>query len=166
MSKKVFREEQRFKAYDLIALLISIMIVLTIMVYKELLKINEYGYGMLFANIAALVTLGYAMYYLSNLELKTAISTKNISFKIKNWHSKKQKIHLEDIECCSIVKTPLINQLHGANIPYPNEHFYSFSGRNGISLKTKDGHQYFIGSRRLGELEQVLKEITQDKRSD
>lgn len=163
MSKKIFKEEQRFRAYDLVALLISVMLALMIILIREFHRLNEYGYAILFATLAVIGSLAYAIYYLFTLELKTTISDKSISFKIKNWHTKQHNIDLEQIEDCSLVKTPFITQLHGANIPCHNEQFYSFSGRNGVSLTTKDGHHYFIGSRRLNELEQALRNITQTK---
>ena len=158
MSKKLYREEQSFTSYEAIVLLGLLLIAFFALFVKEIMhQNNDYFIGEILYSSICLAT-GFGIYYLLKLRLKTKLSEKKLTFQMKPWHSKKQKIKLENVVDCTIVKTPLLAQWQGGNISFGKETTFSLSGRNGMSIKTKDGHQYFIGSKNLTELEIAIKE--------
>lgn len=88
--------------------------------------------------------------------MKVRISKDDIRFKMTPWQSKYHKIRWRNVNNCSIVQTSPLAEWHGSNISFCNEKRFTLSGNNGISLTTKDGKKYFIGSRKLEELEQAI----------
>lgn len=158
MSKKIYKEEQSFTGYEAIVLLGLIMAAFLYLFAKEVMHPNDDYYigEILYASISTAT--GFGIYYLLKLRLKTKLSEKKITFQMKPWHSKKQKIKLDNVEDCEIIRTSLLSQWQGGNISFGKESMYSLSGRNGMSITTKDGQQYFIGSKNLTELEHAIKE--------
>jgi len=156
MAKKIFKEEQRFGEFDLVIVLGLFSLVILYFLSKEfMISDNDYFISEI-SSILLLSVIGYWVYVLFKSQLKTTISKKSIKVRFHNWRTTKQKIQLDQIQNYSIIKTPLSNKWHGGNIFFGYEKYYSLCGRNGLSITTKDGKQYFIGSKSLAELESAI----------
>jgi len=161
MAKKIFKEKQTFIGYTPIATMVILWVALLYIFMRELLFVPSGVYWNELFCLILLISLGYGIRLLLKMRLKTVISKESIAFQLEPFHSKKQKIKLENIENCSIVETPPMLQWHGGNIAFGRENIYSFSGRNGLAITTKDGRNYFLGSKKLRELEQAVRRVLQ-----
>lgn len=100
--------------------------------------------------------LGYAIYWLVSLRSKLTITDKKIKFKIKGPIDATKKIAWEDVESCTIVKSPRLGQWDRPKVTMSDEKFLSLSGRNGLMIETTSGEHYFIGCKNIGELQHAL----------
>jgi hypothetical protein len=130
---------------------------LTITFYQQVFVEQEYSLlssGLLLLSIAGLAVWTWSLF---QRELEISISNKKITCKENAWFSRKQKIKLDEIASCAVVETPLAAQLHGSNITVGGEKMFSYTGRNGLSIETRDGRRYFVGSRRVDEMKKAIK---------
>lgn len=159
MSKKLFKETQNFHNW---ALLMGLVISFALVIYR-IIDTILYPPSFLFLNMLVyavmLVSIIVGFWYMFQLRLKISITEKSIRFRMEPFHSKKKKIYWEEIDTVEIVETPEIAQWHGGNITFNHEKRFSIYGRNGLHLVTKDGQEYFLGSRRLNELRKVISEV-------
>lgn len=100
--------------------------------------------------------LGLLFWWLKRLKLKVSVSDKRIKYKMSPIHNKSQRIAWDEVASCEILRTPLAAQWHGSNIRYSGESWFSLTGRNGLSIETKDGRRLFIGCRNVDELAATL----------
>lgn len=103
---------------------------------------------------------GGLLWYLTRLKMKVTINENHIKFKVSPIHAKKRKISWDQVASCEVVETSPLAQLQGGNITFGSEKRISFTGRNGLSITTTDGQQYFIGSRQPDEMKQALAGIS------
>jgi hypothetical protein len=96
------------------------------------------------------------IWWLINLKLKVVVSEKNIKFKLSPIHPKKRSIPWQEIARCEIVETPEAAQWSGGNITFNHEKRYSLTGRNGLSITTKKGKNFFIGCSDLAGLKEAI----------
>ncbi len=100
--------------------------------------------------------LGFVFWWLKRLQLKISVNDKRIKYKMSPIHNKSQRIAWDEVASCEILRTPLAAQWHGSNIRYGGESWFSLTGRNGLSIETKDGRRFFIGCRNVDELATAL----------
>jgi hypothetical protein len=156
VSKKIFKEEQSFQGKDVIVLTSAIGLILAITFYQQVFIEQDYSLwssGALLLTITGLATWTWSLF---QRKLETSISNKKITCKVHSWFSRKQQIKLDEIASCSVVETPLAAQLHGSNITVNGEKMFSFTGRNGLAIETRDGQRYFVGSNRVDEMEKAI----------
>ena len=158
MGKKIFKEKQRFRSIDIIAMVIFFIVIISYKLITEIITwdgnyINE------IICVILLALFGGILYYLLKMRIKVSVDEENIKFKMTPWHAQTQKINWKNIQSCKIVRTPISAQWHGGNISFRHEKRFSLSGRNGIHLVTKDGKEYFIGSRRIDELKNAIEKV-------
>lgn len=156
MAKKLFKEKQQFKSIEIIALVVLTMVGVAYKMVSELLQPSaDFGFTISLC-VVLLVLLGYTLKYFYELRLKITVNAKHISFSMPPFKRRKEKIKWEDVIDCEIIETPLINQWHGGNISFNREKRYSFNGRNGVRITTKNGSEYFIGSNKLNNLKEAI----------
>ena len=156
MAKKLFKEKQQFKGWELLALIAFLMASVAYKLISELLQPSEAFGGTVGLSIGILAVLGFTLKYLLNLRLKIVVKEDHISFSMPPLQRSKEKIKWEDVTVCEIIKTPLLAQWHGGNISFNREKRYSFTGRNGVHLTTKNGEEYFIGSKKPDALKEAI----------
>ena len=159
MKKKLFTEEQSYKGMDLMALLLIFMAAISFRLYKEIVTLGFENMLCISVCVGLLFVFGFGLKYLNGLRMKTSITEKNITVKISPFHAKKHKIKLKDVESCAVVRTPAAAKWHGTNLSFSQEKYYSFSGRNGLRISTKNGETYFVGSRRLDDMERTVRQV-------
>ncbi len=162
MAKKIYKEKQRVRANGMILMVIFLMGILLYSFFQSLFEHNWVFTYVEWSSLALLLLLGCFLWYLFRLKLNLAISKQGIHYKMSPWHNKKRKILWEDVHRCEIIKTPKMAQWHGGNITFNYEKRFSVSGRNGLLVTTKDGQQYFLGSRRLYALKNAVEKALKE----
>jgi hypothetical protein len=159
MANKLHEEKQRFNDKVAMALLGTGTVGLLYAAVSSLLTdpANYFRAGVFFLTAFAL---GGWLYWLVKLQLRVKISDKSIKFRMAPLHTTNRKIKWKEVKDCSIVRTPKIAQWHGANISYGTESSFSLSGRNGLSITTKDGRKYFIGCRDVDGLQEAMRSFS------
>ncbi len=156
MAKILFKEKQQFKNIEIIGLFAFLMLGVVYKMVAELLQPSE-NFGLILTSaIVMLVIFGFTLKYLLALRLKTKVNSKHISFSMPPLKKSKEKIKWKDVASCKIIQTPLTAQWHGGNISFNHERRYSFNGRNGVQITTKNGTEYFIGSKNLPSLKAAV----------
>ncbi len=158
MAKKIYKEKQQYENYLILGIL-GLTSALLVLGGIRLLFDPQGDYLRPISLFIIALSMGGLIWWLTNLQLKVTISKKNIKFKLSPIHPKKQAIAWEDIERCTLVKTSEAAQWSGGNITFNHEKRVTLSGRNGLSIKTKNGEFYFIGFKNLSQLQQVLDDI-------
>ena len=159
MSKKIFKEKQRFGGWEVIALLAFFIIGLT---YRFISQhwISPVSDSMSIWTYASFVLpLAAALWYLINLNLSVQVTDKNISAKYAPFRGKRHKIKWEDVEECEFLSFRGPARTSGWNVNYDHEKRFSLSGRRGVHLKTKDGENVFIGAKNLNGLKQAISQV-------
>ena len=156
MSKKLFKEKQQFKGLEIIVLITFLMVGVAYKLVSELLQPSSAFWLTIGLSIGILTILGVALKYVLNLRLKIIVNKNHISFSMPPLQKGKEKIKWEDVTTCEIIKTPLLAQWHGGNINFNNEKSYTFNGRNGVHIATKNGKAFFIGSKRPDALKAAI----------
>ena len=156
MSKKIFKEKQGFRNTEVIVLISILMLGITYKFIQVLILSGAEFNTIQVTCLVLIISLGVFLRFLLKMKLSLSVSEKNLKFKMTPIHSGKQKVCWDDVQSCEIIETPLTAQWLGGNINFNHEKRYTFCGRNGVRLTTKDGQEYFIGSRRLGELKKAI----------
>jgi hypothetical protein len=159
MSKQIFVEEQAFRGKDLLILAGIIAVSLAYLLIKDIVDSNFTHLGPDLLALAVIIGLVWWMRSLLQQRLKTTVTKKKIICELTTGAGHKEKIPLAKIASCAVVKTPLGAQWSGSNLAYGNEKIFSFTGRNGLAIQTRDGHQYFVGSRRVNELAAAIRQV-------
>ena len=150
-----FREESSFEDKVIYALLGTGLVGATLGFLTSFY--GEYPATKTAAYFVVVLGLGLSLWILLQLKFKVSISETRIKYKMFPLHYKPQRITWDEIESCEIVKTPYYAQWHGANISY-NQSWFSLTGRNGLSIRTKDGRSLFIGCKDMDGLTKYFAE--------
>lgn len=162
MAQVIFKEEQSFQRWDVIAFLGMLIIGLIYGMYT----------GSIADNVAlspavgssCIVVLSFLMFYLLSIKMRVSISDKNISFQYYPLHYKKHKIKLHNIAHCAVVDNSFIQSFSGANLNFAvQEQMYSCNGRKGLEIVLKNRERIFIGSRNPQELKEVIENVLNKK---
>ncbi|MEZ4988252.1 MAG: hypothetical protein R2795_25030 [Saprospiraceae bacterium] len=159
MAKKLFKEELKNQEKDLLVMVGAVALILLVHGISQLITAQT-GHHPILAGILSIVVaagLGVWLWYFSRKKSKTKLTEKRIISKVNALQSKSLQIPLNDIDSCILVETPLAAHWHGSNISFDQEEVVSVNGRNGLSIQTKDGKRYFIGSARPVELAEAVR---------
>lgn len=155
MSKIQFKEKQRYDNKVVMGILLVTGAVSLIAAASILLLAPESTSRAVM--LLCVTGVAWVVYWLlSKLELKLTVSKNKVKYKLSWFYTFKNSFRWDDIEHYEVVKTPELAQWSGANITYGNERTISLNGRNGLSLTTKNGEHYFLGSKNVGALESTL----------
>ena len=155
-----FKEKQQFRSYEVFLLIGFFTVGLFIKLIHEIGQVENSSLLSIAGIIIALAGMIWLGWILTTIELKLSVNQKNLKFKFHSpIHNKAKKIPLDNIKYCQIIKTPLAVQWHGGNISFNRHASYTFQGRNGVYIETKDDAAYFIGCKNLDNLQVVLKKV-------
>jgi len=155
MTNRKFKEQSRYGDRIILGTICVAIFVLIGLSIRNLLSPN-FDWAYLGVCLAVTAFLGGTFYLLNRTRMKVSINKKRIKFKVKPFHQKARSIAWNEVEDCQIVRTNQAQQWQGGNIHLPGEMFISLVGRNGLSIKTKSGKQYFIGCADVDGLEDAL----------
>jgi hypothetical protein len=160
MKNQIFQEKQRFNDKLLYGLL-GVGVAASLAGFAQSLSGAEVSLSHAAAYLGLILLLGGYGWWLSRLRLKVEVTDRYIKFKMSPFHAKARKIAWEDVVACEVVKTPRAALWHGGNIRFSGEANYSLTGRNGLSIITRDGQHFFIGCRDVDELSASLEALGQ-----
>lgn len=158
MAKEIFKEKQRFHNWEVIGLLAFLALALTYKFFDQQWIHPAANPMSLTSYLILMLPLAAGLWYLLSLRLTVKVTDKYISLKPANWMQKKRKIKWDEVEECEVLKTSPTAQWSGWNISFNHEKNYSFSGRKGLHLKTKQGDDFLIGANKCEELERAVRQ--------
>jgi len=108
-------------------------------------------------SVLALVSVALLLSYLINkVRLKLKITSKGIQYKMVPFLRRKRMLKWKDIAACSVIQSPTYNTADRRLITNIIERKITLTGNNGISVLTKSGERYLIGSKNPEKLKKVL----------
>jgi len=156
MATLIYKEKQRYADKSMLLLLIIGTLSAVYGLVGTLTTGMETGKALIYSLIALL--LGGLFFFLRRLRLKVVVNDKKIKYKLAPFHSSSREIRWQDVASCKIVKTPLLAPNHGTKHRFGGEKRVTFHGRNGLSIRTKDGQKFFIGVKDIDGLREALGE--------
>lgn len=158
MAKTVYFEKQHYlsKRNFHIALALELFLVLEIayQIYTQPAKLLSPAVFILLAS--TLLVLTAILWFLHQLSLKTKVTSKGISFKMKPFQQKQRKLQWQQIAHCKMVSDPnLVSWNAGLENSWQEKKF-TLNARNGIALTTVEGERLFIGSANLQALKEAI----------
>lgn len=157
MSKTQFKEEQRFRRWEVFALLVVLMISASYHFVELYLSGVYESYFLTLQYALITVIIAGPLAYLLSIRLILKIDEEGIKYQYFPWHYRKHKIKWEEIEHFEFINTPVLAELSGWAVRLGTwERMFSVSGRTGLSLSLKNGEQLFIGTKHPEELKDAL----------
>lgn len=156
MARKIFKEKQRVKDPLLLGAFIALLIYSLFLFGRELV-INGFANATPIILLAcAILVIAVGLWILVRLQLNVTVTRKGINFKMSPLHNKKKRLRWDEIEEVEVIETPKMADMHGGNMKFWYEKKFTLSGRNGISVITKDGERFFIGTRETADLKKSI----------
>jgi|AntRauTorckE5430_2_1112549.scaffolds.fasta_scaffold00930_5 hypothetical protein len=155
MTNHKFKEKSRYGDRVIIGAICLSMLALLFLGAENALSAN-FDWRYQGVCLTTMAFLGGILYFLNRTRMKVSINEDRIKFKVRPFHQKSRRIGWEDVEDCQIIRTNEQEQWQGGNIHRPGEIFISLVGRNGLSIRTKSGRQYFIGCKDVDGLTEAL----------
>ena len=157
MSKLLYKEEQRFRRWEVFTLL-ALLLIGASYHFVELYTSGAYEPGVLtlqYALIAIILT--GALFYLWSIRLILKIDKNGIQYQFFPLHYRKHQVKWDEIDSFEFIDTPASAELSGWAVRLGTwERMFSVSGRTGMSIKLKNGKQLFIGTQHPDELKSAL----------
>lgn len=164
MARKFYTEKQRIQNPVLLWSCIALLAYSLFLLGREIV-LNQFSQpivlGLLGVAVAIFAT---GVWLLNRLRLKIAVTKKGINYKMSPLHSRKKKIKWDDVETCKVIETPKMAHMHSGNMKFWYEKKFTFSGRNGLAVITKEGDRYFIGTRETSELKKSIKKALRKRK--
>ncbi len=154
MATLIYKEKQRYADKTMLSLLFVGTAAAVYGLVSTLFTNMETGKALTYMLIA--ISLGGILWFLRRLQLKVVVNDKKIKYKLAPLHDSSRKIRWENVESCKIVKTPFLAPNHGTKHRFGGEKRLTFYGRNGLSIRTKDGQKFFIGVKDVDSLRSAL----------
>ena len=157
MSKAIYKEVQRFRRWEVFALLAFILLASTYHLLERAWN-NSFDHHYLLLQYALIFLLaGGALAYLLSIRLFLKIDDKKIKYQFYPLHYHKQEVEWEEVEECKVVDMPISAELSGWSVRIgTGERSFSVSGRRGLMLYLKDKRQLFIGSKQPSKLKAAI----------
>lgn len=164
MSKAVYKEVQRFRRWEVFALLLFILLGATYHLLERAWN-NTFDHNYVLLQYALIFLLaGGALIYLLSIRLFLKIDDKKIKYQFYPLHYHKHEVEWEEVEECKVVDTPIAAELSGWSVRIgTGERSFSVSGRRGLMLSLKDNTQLFIGSKQPDKLKEAVEQCLRDK---
>lgn len=164
MAKLKFKETQRYRHWEVIALLAILSLGTAIRLIVTLLSDHPKNEDGLLLGAFLLGSLLIALFYFLRLKLEVKVNRKGIKYSIYPWLSRKQKIKWEDVKSFELVDLPEPAALSGWSIQYGVlTHGCDMGNHRGISLGLRNGERYFLSIDDLEELEDILEKLFEEE---
>lgn len=162
MSKKIFKEKQRFFSRNFTLTLAALCALAVWIVVRQYLnpQFHIHLVDIVAGSGVALLIVGI-LWFAQQLRMKTAITPKGIEYKMAPFHHNKRVIPWDEIKSIQVVSIPRYASWQSSYNNYMLQRKFTFSGRNGISVETCDGDFIFIGSHKVDELREAIERAQQ-----
>lgn len=155
MNRRVFKYSEKFKDTVVYAILGAFVILCLAGIISSVMvgqvQLEKIGVYLLVIGVA----IG-AFVWFRKLELNVEVTDEMVSFQMLPLHKSAHRILWKDVVSCDVIKTPKYAQWHGSNLNFGNPRWFSLSGKNGLSIVTKDGKTFFIGCNDVALLSEFL----------
>lgn len=160
MAKIKFKETQRYRHWEVIALLAILTLGTAVRLTYTAIAGGQGTLSNLTLGAFLLVSLLIALVYLLKVKMKIKVNRKGIKYSIYPWQNSKRKIRWEEVDQFQIVDLPEQAALSGWNVQYGSTlRGWNMGKRRGIRIDLRNGEHYFLGVQNLDELEDTLEEL-------
>lgn len=158
MSKKYFKEtvEVKGKVYWIGA--IVLVFLLSLLGFIDKMKETDGLLSLSGASIA-IVAVASIIFVITKIELKTKVTSKSIDVKLSPFYRSKVKIPHSDVASYRIVETEPFTLRTTKNFNSWFEKRFTLTGRNGVSITTCNGINYFIGTTDPEALKKAMQKV-------
>lgn len=158
MSRKLYKEKQRFlnRGYLYLLLALAASLAITIVIRGGLNPDISSGQSGLLPSLVVVSLISLALSFIFTLTIKLSLTPKGIEYKMTPFHKGKRVIPWNNISSIRIVRTPSNTVWQKDYNNYMLQDKFTFTGRNGISIKTRGGRILFIGSSNIDELKDAI----------
>lgn len=161
MSKKYFKETVAIKGKAYWIAAITVIFLLSLFGFFEKFKNSDNLLNWSWLSLSAM-SLGLIIFAITRIKLKTKVTSKGIDVKLSPFYRSKVKIPYSDVVSYRIEETQpfAIKTTRDFNSWFEKK--FTLTGRNGVSITTCDGDNYFIGSTDPKALNKALKKAFED----
>jgi len=139
---RIFKENQRFRQWWLIIVLITIVLASALPLFSEI-SLNEVKLKSLIAPVISLLV--FVLVFILNLE--TRINSKGISAGFEPLPFLRRKYNWDEIQECFVRTYAPISEYGGWGIRgFGRAKAYTVSGNKGIQIITKNNERFLIGT--------------------
>ena len=161
MSKKYYQETVDVKGKKFWIGTLVLIFLLSIMGFFEKRNLAENWIGIMGIGLAILgIVTG--IYLITRTKMKTKVTSKSTKVKLSPFYRSKVKIPHADIVSYRLEKTKPFTIRTSKTLNTWFEKRFTLTGRNGISITTSEGYNYFIGSTNPKELHNALKKACEN----
>jgi hypothetical protein len=158
MKEEIFKEKQRFRDWEVYAILGVLILTLTAKFASD--RIFPLGGNPLPLDryVALMLILGAVLGYFLSLKMSLKITAEHLILKSSPspWQRRKEKIRWEDIQELELVRFSPTARWSGWNVRFNHGKNYGYCGRAGICVRKKDGKELIIGTRKIDELRAAI----------
>lgn len=162
MKNIIYKEKQSFNDYVTYSLLFLALLGIVWVLGAAIVE-GKFSLALAVLCLSLIGLIGFEIWYLQNLRMTLSINDKFIKLKKLPLPNKAEKIYWDNISECSILSSPKSGIWSGNNISFSRIKYYSLSGRNGLSIMTKDGRRYMLGSQNVDKLKEKMEELNLSK---
>jgi len=160
MSKKYYKETIDIKGKEYWIGAIAVVFLLSLFGFLEKFKSDNWiNWSWL---SLAVLAVGSIIFVITRIKLKTKVTSKGIDVKLSPFYRSKVKIPHSHVASYRIEETEPFTIKTTRNFNSWFEKKYTLTGRNGVSITTCDGNNYFIGSTDPAALNKALKKAFKD----
>lgn len=164
MAKLKFKETQRYRHWEVIALLAILTLGTAVRLIVTTVSGEAASNGNLFLGIFLLASLLLMLAYFIKVRMKVKVDKKGVKYSIYPWQKSKQKIKWEEVENFEIVEMPEQAALSGWSVQYGSRmRGWNMGNKRGLKLDLRNGDHYFLSINNLDDLENILDEIFERK---
>lgn len=160
MAKIKFKETQRYRHWEVIALLAILTLGTVVRLTYTAVAGGQGESGNITMGAFLLVSLLVAMVYLLKVKMKVKVNRKGIKYSIYPWQHSTRKISWDEVDQFEIVDLPEQAAMSGWNVQYGSAlRGWNMGNRRGIRIDLRNGEHYFLGVNDLDQLEDTLEEL-------
>lgn len=161
MSKKYYKEtvDVKGKIFWISAIVVVFLLSLSGFLAKK--DISDSAIALTVMGIAVLAVLA-GIFLISRTQLKTKVTSKGIKVRLSPFYRSKVKIPHSDVASYRLEKTEPFTIKTTKNLNSWFEKRFTLTGRNGISITTTEGDNYFIGSANPKALHKAMKKACEN----
>ena len=161
MKKEIFKEKQRFRDWEVYAIIGVLILTLTVKFASDRLFASGGHPLPLESYLVLMLILSATLGYFLSLKMSLKVTEEHLSLKYSPspWQRKKERIRWEDVQELEVVRFSPTARWSGWNVRFNHGKNYGYYGRSGICVRTKDGEELLIGARKIDELRSAISEV-------
>lgn len=160
MAKLKFKETQRYRHWEVIALLAILTLGTAARLVVTALSGASGNDNNFFLGAFLLAGLLITLIYFLKVKMKVKVDDKGVKYSIYPWQNSKRKIKWEDVQNFEIVELPEQAALSGWTVQYGSRtRGWNMGNHRGLRIDLRNGEEYFLSIENLDDLEDILDKI-------